>query len=179
MTHKIHKATPFWTCLSMILFMLSACSTKMTPVFNYDSADLLRRSNQILYLTIEAQKDTFQNRIKTEIVQYQISNGKLKYTEDDHAAKESTGNWKISLLDAKERAICIRYIANPFVFRTESFNENGHIEQHTTAIHKTQIPLRFPWVKQMKIIEIDTLALSGKTNRLFVQKTDEIKSEYK
>jgi hypothetical protein len=179
LTNNACKVGPFWTFLSMIPLMLSACSTKMTPVINYENEDLLKRSSQILYITIQAEKDTIQNRIKTEIVQYQISNGKLKFTEDDRTAKETAGSWKIGLLDARERIIYSRHIENPFIFRNESFNENGRIEQHTIAIQQTQIPLRFPWLKQMKIIQIDTLALSGKTDRIFMQKTDEIKAAYK
>lgn len=179
MTHNAYKVNPFWTSLSIILFILSACSTKITPVFNYDNEDLLKRSSQILYITIQVQKDTLQHRINTQIVQYQISNGKLKFTENDHTVKETAGNWKICLMDVRERIIYCRHIANPFIFRSESFTENGRIEQHTAAIHQTQIPLRFPWLKQMKIIQIDTLALSGKTERIFIQKTDEIKAVYK
>jgi hypothetical protein len=179
LTHNAYKVNPFWTCLFMILFMLYSCSTKMTPVFNDENEDLLKRSSQILYITIQAKKDTIQNRINTEIVQYQISNGKLKFTENDHTAKETPGSWKICLMDARERILYCRHIANPLIFRSESFNENGRIEQHTSAIHQTQIPLRFPWVKQMKIIQIDTLVLSGKTERIFIQKTDEIQAAYK
>ena len=179
MTHKENKVNSFWTSLSIILFILSACSNKIIPVFNYDNEDLLKRSSQILYITIQAQKDTIQHRINTQIVQYQISNGKLKFTENDHTAKETAGSWKICLMDARERILYCRHIANPFIFRSESFTENGRIEQHASVIHQTQIPLRLPWVKQMKIIQIDTLALSGKTEQIFIQKTDEIQAAYK
>jgi hypothetical protein len=112
-------------------------------------------------------------------VQYQISLGKLKFIDEDHEARGTSRSWKISLMDTKKRIIYSRYIANPFIFRMESFDENGRIEQKNNPVYEVQIPLRFPWLKQMKIIQIDTLALSGKTERIFIQKTDEIQAEYK
>ena len=154
------------------MVILSACSPKIIPAVNYDNDDILKRSSQILYITIQAQKDKIQNRINTKIVQYQISNGKLKFLENDHAIKETAGSWRICLMDARERIIYSQHLENPFNFRTESFNENGYIQQHSTNIQHTQIPLRFPWLKQMKIIQIDTLALSGKTDRIFMQRID-------
>ena len=175
LTHNAYKVNPFWTCLSMILFMLSSCSTKIPPVYHYENEDLLKRSSQILYITIQVQKETIQHRINAEIVQYQISNGKLKFTDDDIMAKEIPGSWRISLLDQKDRIIHSRYIRNPFDINKESFQENGQIEQRSLQLSEAQIPLRFPFLQQMKKIQIDTLTSTHKMYRIFLQQLTEIK----
>ncbi|MFN5334576.1 MAG: hypothetical protein ACK5BV_05260 [Bacteroidota bacterium] len=153
--------------------MFQACSKRITPVLTGDNQDLLKASSQILYLTLEAKKETPFPTIR--IIQYQINNGKLKFTDDDIMAKKITGSWRISLVDANDRIIHSRYILNPFIVNKESFKENGQIEQHTLQISEAQIPLRFPFVQQMKKIQIDTLTSTHNTYRIFLQQLTEIK----
>lgn len=141
----------------------------MTPFLPDHDETLLKKSNQILYLTLEARKDTLSGSINIDIVQYQISDGKMKFIDQNHTTKETNGRWRISLLDARERILISRYINNPFILNRESFSESGHIEQKIIHVCQTQIPLRFPFLQQMKKIQIDTLALSGNEKQIFLQ----------
>jgi hypothetical protein len=154
--------------------MFQACSKRITPILTGDNQDLLKVSSQILYLTLEAKKDTPLPTIR--IIQYQINNGKLKFTDDDIMAKEIPGSWRISLLDQKDRIIHSRYIRNPFDVNKESFQENGQIEQRSLQLSEAQIPLRFPFLQQMKKLQIDTLTSKHKMFSIFLQQLTEKKA---
>jgi hypothetical protein len=53
-------------------------------------------------------------------------------------------------------------VENPFNFNREAFGEDGKITQKTIRVCESQIPIRIPYLQQMKKIQIDTLILSGR-----------------
>jgi hypothetical protein len=154
---------------------MNACSPKILPSSESNNEKTLAQSSQILYLTLDSQKDTIQNNISIKIIQYQIIEGTLKHLDDAIELNETPGSWKISLTNAKGQILCSQFILNPFIFRTEAFSEHGTIEQKTIAVSHAQIPMRFPYLKQMKKIQIDTLALSNKTITIFQQEFETMK----
>jgi hypothetical protein len=154
---------------------MNACTPKMPPSLESNNETTLAQSSQILYLTLESQKDSIQYNISIKIIQYQIIAGKLKLLDDAIGLKETPGSWKISLTNSKGQILCSQFILNPFSFSTESFSEHGTIEQKTIAVSRAQIPLRFPYLKQMKKIQIDTLTSSNKAITIFQQELETMK----
>ncbi|MBU6157994.1 MAG: hypothetical protein KGP35_03070 [Bacteroidetes bacterium] len=144
----------------LLLILLVSCRPTLTGKYPYSKEQLLQDSKQILYLTILTQKDTLNNTFHNEIIQFQIAAGKLKSFAEGKKEKGNPGNWKISILDKKNRIICSQYFQNSLNSEREVFSENGQIELRKTLLASTQTPLRFPYLPQMNKIQIDTLTLS-------------------
>lgn len=140
--------------------MIVACSQKAISSFNPETETLLKKSSQILFLTLEAKKDTPQNTVSIKILQHRIMDGKLKFFDPLQAHQGKTGDWRISFQDNKTRTITSIFMDNPFIMNREAFGEDGKITRHTIKICESQIPIRLPYLQQMQKFQIDTLILS-------------------
>jgi hypothetical protein len=143
-----------------LLLLLLSCHPNLSGKFPYPKEKLLQESKQILFLTLLSQRDTINDVIQHEIIQFQITDGKLKSFAESSHTKISPGNWSISLLDQKNRIICSQYIQNPLNYEREVYGESGQIELRKIRLSSAQIPLRFPYLPQMKKIQIDSLTLN-------------------
>ena len=155
--------------LVYVIILTAGCRNMNLSKFPFDNNTLLQYSNNILFITLETTKDTVLHLTKTEIIQSMVTDSKMKYTDNDNILSKIPGVWKISLLDRNNRIITSKFIENPFVFSKETFSEQGKIEKKKVEIYTTQIPLRFPYLKQMHKLQIDTINLYGQSDNIYRQ----------
>ena len=154
-------------CLIYFVVFTAGCGNMNLSKSPLDNSTLLQQSNKILFLTLKAEKDTIHGLNKIEIIQMNIADGKIKFIDNNNSISGIPGTWKISLLDSKNRIITSSWIENPFLLSREAFSEDGKIEKKIIQIYSTQIPFRFPYLKQMKKLQIDTLNLSKKYQSIY------------
>ena len=157
------------SCSKFLIILILSCHPNLSGKYPYPKEKLLQESKQILYLTLLTQNDTINGSLKNEIIQFQLAEGKLKSLPGSTHGHPTPGIWKISLLDQKNRVIVSQHHHSPLAYQREVFGETGRIELRKIELTKPELPLRFPYLPQMKKIQIDTLTLTLQPVTIFRQ----------
>jgi hypothetical protein len=159
MNNRCYKYTLFFA-LPVCFLLLSAvtgCAGKQVPAASPQQGSSSGPA-QILYLTLEALKDTLTNSIQISIIQQKLVNGTIKKGAAQNAASDSS-NWLITLQNSNNKTVSELILANPMRRELESVNEKGVFVRKTVQLARAEVPLRFAYdssIKKLTIAEIKT-----------------------
>ncbi|MBX9783875.1 MAG: hypothetical protein K2X48_11355 [Chitinophagaceae bacterium] len=117
---------------------------------------------QILYLTLEAKRDTVQGTTTATIIQQQVSNGQLKEATVLKKDKLDGVSWEVHLLDAKKKTVSAVRFTDPLVQVHEYTNDKGEFIKTTIKLTRVEIPLRMSCNNSVKNIQVKEISDSNK-----------------
>lgn len=151
------NASKFTVFLLILFAALIGCSKKPVTAVPGNSSEGV--SSKILYLTLEAVKDTIQNKTSVKIIQQSVVNGTLKEPQSFPAPAVNTLYWKLNFLSTRGKIIQSVTFPDPLLMKLEYVNDKGEFIRTSAVVPRAEIPLRFnytPSMKQVEIIETGT-----------------------
>ncbi len=165
MKSSLYKYTRFLAIQILFLSCLISCNNKQVPSTIPD-AKLSNKAPQILYITLEAVKDTVANTLQIKLVQQVIVNGTLK-TKNMSTTVAAFSSWTISLLNEEDQLLSSIIITNPLMQELEYTDEAGKFKRKIIQLTRAEIPLRFNYNTAIKTIKVDEPGNNQTTKTLF------------
>ncbi|QNA42626.1 hypothetical protein [Lacibacter sediminis] len=161
-----HKYTFFLHLLLcfFLVFVNSGCNRKQALSSSSNKEKTATDEHRLLYLTLESIIDSVTGNPNMKIIQQQLVSGELKGTAD---AESKSGDWQISLLNAKGKRIDSLVMSDPHLNDLQEENSKGEIVLRKIQYIRAEVPLRFNYSSAVKEIEIIELTDDLKNKLLF------------
>lgn len=162
-----HKYTLFLALqhLFLLIWLLMGCTGKLIPAA-LPGTTSSGNQQQLLFITLEALKDTVTGSIEIKIVQQQLAKGSLNEGTVTNTPLQA-GNWKISLLNKKDQTVSYLVIPNPMIRELEYADEDGRFKRKTVLLSRAEIPLRFNYNTSIKKIKAEELISNQSVKTLY------------
>ena len=165
MQSSLYKYTRFLLIQILFLSCLFSCNNKQVPSTLPGPASA-NNTPQILYITLEAVKDSSNNLIQIKLVQQIVVKGTLK-SGNHILANTQPNNWTIRLLNEQDQLLSTIIIANPLMRELEYTDEAGQFKRKTIQLSRAEIPLRFNYHAGIKKIMVDETGNDQSIKTLF------------
>jgi hypothetical protein len=153
----------FITAMSLCII---ACQRKAAPASNNELQ--LPSFSQILYLTLEAKRDTVQGSTTVAIIQQKVSNGQLKEPTVLKTNELQGIAWEVHLLDSKNKTISAVRFTDPLVQTHEYTNDKGEFIKKTVKLTRVEIPLRMSCNNSVQTVLVKEIS-TGNKEKLFLR----------
>jgi len=153
MQSSLYKYTWFLSIQILFLSCLFSCNNNQVPS-TLPAANSPNNTPQILYITLEAVKDSSSNLLQIKLVQQIVVNGTLK-AGNNILANTQPNNWTISVLNEQDQLLSSIIIDNPLIRELEYTNEAGQFKRKTIQLTRAEIPLRFNYNAGIKKIKVE------------------------
>ncbi len=165
MTSSLYKYTRFLSIQILFLSCLFSCNNKQVPPTLHAPASP-NNPPQILYITLEAVKDSASNLLQIKFIQQIVVNGALK-TGNNIPANTQSNSWTISMLNEQDQLLSSVIIANPLIRELEYTDEAGQFKRKTIQVTRAEIPLRFNYNTGIKKIKVEEKGNNQSSKTLF------------
>jgi hypothetical protein len=123
---------------------------------------------QLLYIAFESVRDSASNSVRVRLLQHQVVNGTLKKAPEMNETA-AAGNWKLSLLNARNKTEQSVIISNPLTAKMEYIDEHQKLTTKTVYLPRAETAMRFYYTAQIKKLVVEEILADGKMKLLFRQ----------
>lgn len=159
-----------WFPAILLTGFLFACNRKQLPSVNTGAGGTTKDTIQqarILYLTLEAKRDTVKYGISVRLIQQQLVPGTIKPALAAVTDTMATGSWSIHFLDKNSKPVHTLYLPDPLQVKAEFVSDKGELITKTILLIRAEIPLRLNYQPAFQQLSVAVRNKAGSSNVVF------------